>query len=246
MTRLPTQCGYLLAVLLAGWCLLPMAAEEKEAGTGKPPAPPDDVPLVKRVIAARLEYQSSLEQLRAHYLQQGDMERTHWVEEELLSYHRISKRAYRLELDVPPPTLQPMYSIPEANEQFRRAMSYKGKGWLSAHDDNLRRAEILFQQILGVYPQCDKIAETAYQLGEIYESRAFRHYRRAAVYYERSFQWNPSSATDARLRAARLYDKLLQDRSKAVQLYREVTRHDTDQKRVDEATKRLREMSAAP
>jgi tetratricopeptide (TPR) repeat protein len=232
--------------LLFGFCLLPLHAEEKDSNPNKAPPPPDDVPLVKRVMAARLEYQTAMEQLRAHYLQHGDMERVRWVEEELLSFHRISKRAYRLELDVPPPTLQPMYNIPEANEQFRRAMSYKGKGWFSGHDDNLRRAEILFQQILSVYPQCDKIAEVAYQLGEIYESRVFKQYRRAAVYYERSYQWNPNAVTDARLRAARLYDKVLQDRGRAVQLYREVTLRDTDQKRVDEATKRLREMSAAP
>lgn len=246
MARLTSRPGLLVLAALCGLGAMHTWAEDKDATPSKAPPSADDVALVKRVMAARLEYQTSLEQLRAHYLQHGDMERVRWVEEELLSYHRISKRAYRLELDVPPPTLQPMYNIPEANEQFRRAMSYKGKGWFSTHDDNLRRAEILFQQILSVYPQCDKIAEVAYQLGEIYESRAFRQYRRSAVYYERSCQWNPNAVTDARLRAARLYDKVLQDRSKAVQLYREVTLRDTDQKRVEEATKRLRDMSAAP
>lgn len=247
MAELTSRPGLLLVALLCGLGVMHTWADEKDTSpNSKQPAAPDDVPLVKRVIAGRLEYQTSLEQLRQHYIQQGDVERTRWVEEELLSFHRISKRAYRLELDVPPPTLQPMYNIPEANDQFRRAMSYKGKGWLSAHDDNLRRAEILFQQILSVYPQCDKISEVAYQLGEIYESRAFKHYRRSAVYYERSFQWNPNSATDARLRAARIYDKVLQDRGRAVQLYRDVTKHDTDQKRVEEATKRLRELSASP
>lgn len=206
----------------------------------------DDLALVKRVLAARLEYQTSLEQLREHYVRTGDVERARWVEDELLSFHRISKRAYRLELDVPPPTLQPRDNVTEANELFRRAMSYKGKGWFSANADNLRRAEILFQQLLTLYPQSNKIAEAAYQLGDIYESRTFRQYRRSATYFERSFQWNPHTTTDARLRAAKLYDKYINDRGRAMQLYREVLNFDTDQKRVDEARKRLTELSSSP
>lgn len=206
----------------------------------------DDLPLVKRTIAARQEYQAALEALREHYLRTNDLERARWVEDELISYHRISKRPYRLDLDVPPPNLQPLHNIPEANELYRRAMAYKGKGWLTEADDNMRRAEILFQQVLSQYPQSDKIAEVAYQLGEIYESRAFKQYRRAAAYYERHFQWNPRSNSDARLRAARLYDKVLLDRAKASQLYREVITHDTDQRRVDEARRRLLELAAGP
>lgn len=212
--------------------------------SGSPsPSGPDDVTLVKRAMAARQEYQASLEALREHYLRTNDLERARWVEDELLSYHRISKRPYRLDLDVPPPNLQPLHNIPEANEIYRRAMAYKGKGWLAEHDDNMRRAEILFQQLLAQYPQSDKIAEVAYQLGEIYESRAFKQYRRSAAYFERHFQWNPRSNNDARLRAARIYDKVLLDRGRATQLYREVMTHDADQKRVDEARKRLVELA---
>jgi len=177
--------------------LIPVAltAQERSGTTapGKPYTPPNDIPLVERVIAARREYQLALELLRDVYVKTGDIERQKWVEEELLSFHRIPKRAYRLELDVPPPSLRPEYNIPEANELYRRAMSYKGKGWFTEHDDNLRRAEILLQQLLTLYPQSDKIDDAAYQLGEIYESRVFKQYRRAAMYYERCFQWNPNT-----------------------------------------------------
>ena len=58
------------------------------------------------VLAARREYQLSLEKLRAYYISTGDIERARWAEDELLQYHRVSKQAFRLELDVPPPTLQ--------------------------------------------------------------------------------------------------------------------------------------------
>jgi TolA-binding protein len=197
-------------------------------------------------MRARKEYQDSLMSLREHYLKGADQERTKWVEEELLSYHRISKRAYRLDLDVPPPTLQPIHNQQEANDLFRQAMSYKGKGWFTEHDDNLRRAELLFQQLLTNYPQSNKISITAYQLGEIYESRTFKQYRRSAQYFERCFQWDTNTTTDSRLRAARLYDRTLQERGRAIQLYRDVASSDHDQKRVEEAKKRLAELSATP
>ncbi len=225
-------------------CLLVLQAEDRQP-VGKPYAPPNDLPLVERVLAARREYQKSLESLREHYQKASDVERQRWVEDELVSYHRISKRAYRLDLDVPPPTLQPAYNIADANDLFKRAMSYKGKGWFSEGEDNLRRAELVFQQLLSSYPQSDKIDDTAYQLGEIYESRTFKQYRRSALYYERCFQWNPNTETEARLRAARLYDKTLHERARAMQLYRDVVAHDTDQKRLDEAKKRLGELSSA-
>src|SRR5260221_389241 len=92
------------------------------------------------------------------------------------------------------------------------------------------------------YPQSDKIGDAAYQLGDIYESRAYRQYRRAAQYFERSFQWNPTTQLDARLRAARLYDRYAIDRTKARTLYQEVKTHDTDPRRIQEADRRLTEL----
>jgi TolA-binding protein len=208
-----------------------------------PGSVPSDIESVERVLAARRELQVSLEKLRAHYLAVGDLERAGWAEEELRQFHRIQKQAYRLELDVPPPTLQAAYNIPEANELYRRAMTYKDKGWGTDFIDNQRRAELLFQQILTNYPQSDKIDDAAYQLGDIYESRVYRQYRRAAQYFERCFQWNTNTQFDARLRAARLYDRYLQERSRAMELYREVTTHETDPKRIAEAQKRIADLS---
>jgi tetratricopeptide (TPR) repeat protein len=218
-------------------------AQAPPGGSGQPGQPPSDLDKVERVLAARREYQIALEMLRTHYIQVQDPERARWAEDELVQFHRILKQPYRLELDVPPPSLKAAYNIPEANELYRRAMVYKDKGW-GGNDyvDNQRRAEILFQQILTNYPQSDKIDDAAYQLGDIYESRPYRQYRRAAQYYERCFQWNPNTQFDARLRAARLYDRYLQERTRAVELYREIVTHETDPKRIDEAEKRIREL----
>ncbi len=165
----------------------------------------------------------------------------------MIQYHRVLKQAYRLELDVPPPTLKPTYNIPEANELYKRAMLYKDKGWGGdSYIDNQRRAEILLQQLLTNHPQSDKIADAAYQLGELYEGKAYRQYRRAAAYYERSFQWNPlSHQSEARIRAARLYDRVLNERGRAIEIYKDIQTHETDIKRVQEAQKRLAELAPA-
>jgi TolA-binding protein len=216
-----------------------------------PPAPKAKAPsgmgadaeFVERLLAARKEYQLTLEKLRAHYIATGDIERARWAEDELLQFHRISKQAFRLDMDVPPPTLQANYNIPEANELYRRALAFQNRGWGSDYVDNQRRAELLYQQILSNYPQSDKISDAAYQLGDIYESKAYRQYGRAASYFERCFQWNPKTQLDARLRAARLYERHLNERQRAAEIYREITTHETDPRRIEEAQRRLTELS---
>ena len=44
-------------------------------------------------------------------------------------------------------------------------------------------------------------------------------------------------------RAARIYDKQLSDRNRAIEIYREITSHETDPKRINEANKRLADLS---
>lgn len=206
---------------------------------------PNDLELVEKVIAARKDYQKNLETLRAHYVKVNNIEKARWAEDELRQYQRIIKPAYRLDLDVPPPNLPGNANVPEANQLYMRAMGYKDKGWGTDYVDNQRRAEILFQQILTQYPQSDKISDAAFMLGDIYESKSYKQYRRSAMYYERCFQWNTKTQMEARLRAARLYDKQLAERQRALELYKEVTTHETDPRRYQEAIKRMAELTGA-
>lgn len=210
---------------------------------GPPTPPPSDIELVRTLNAARDSYRVALENLRTHYWKVGDEQRARWAEQELIEYHRILKQSFRLDVgDVPSEKLEPKYNHREANDLYMRAMSYKDRGFGTEYIDNQRRAELLLQLILTKYPRCNKIGLIAYQLGDLYESRAYRQYRRAAVYFERSFQWDPTAMHDARLRAARVYDRNLREQDKALELYKSVLDHDTDPARRDEAQRRVNEL----
>lgn len=239
---MPYRRFLLAASLMAG--ILPfLTAQAQPPAKATKGGKTTDVELVERLIASRKEYQQSLENLRAHYIQASDIERARWAEEELLQFHRISKPAYRLELDVPPPTLKPEQNIPEANDLIKRALQYKDKGWGTDYIDNQRRAELLLQKLLTNYAQSDKIDHAAYLLGDIYESKAYKQLDRAARYYERCFQWNPKTHTDARLRAAHLYEKT--DRAHAIEIYKDVVGTEIDNARIEEAKKRIAELGGS-
>jgi TolA-binding protein len=204
-----------------------------------------DLPHVERLIAARKEYQTSLLMLRQHYIGVGDVQKARWAEEELMQYHRVTKQAFRLELAVPPPSLKGTQNEPKANKLYRDAKAFKEKGGMFGNEyvDNQRRAEVLFQKILTDYPQSDKISDVAYQLGDLYEGRAYQQYALAALFFERCYQWNPRTQHDARMRAARLYERQLNERQKAADIYREIITHETDERRIEEAKRRTQELS---
>jgi TolA-binding protein len=222
----------------------PLNDRKPSAPEGTPPPAASDVELVERVIASRKEYENNLKTLYDHYHRTGDKQRSQWIERELMGYHLMWKPSYNLDVkDVPPPSLEAKVNVREANELFRAAMEYKGKGFGDDYVLNQRRAEIYLREILEKYPNSDKIADVAYQLGDIYESRAFKQYDRSARYFERSFQWVKGSRTDARLRAATLYDRQLNERGRAIELYREEIAHDTDADRIRQAERRLGELT---
>lgn len=233
----------LLGMLVIGFGMWFAAAQTPRNRTG-PVASPSatDVQLVQRVIAARREYQIAVEQLRAYYDSIGDDDRARATEEELKQLHRVPKPAYIIDLDIAGPGLRPDQNVPPANDLFRKAMSYKDKGFGSEFTDNQIRAELLLQQVLQQYPTSNKCSDAAYHLAQIYESRRPAQYRRAAVYYERCAQWNPATTLDARLKAAQLYDRQLNDRNKAIEWYRAVLAQESDSRRRQDAEKRLSDL----
>lgn len=237
------------AVAASGWAVADTPSKpltEPAKGDALPPGAGSDVALVERALTARKEYEASLKALYEYYARVGDKQRLAWAERELMAYHMMWKPSYNLDVrDVPPPTLQASVNVKEANDLFRTAMEYKGKGFGDDYVLNMRRAEVLLREVLEKYPNSDKIGDVAYQLADLYEGRAYKQYDRAARYYERSFQWVKGGArTDARLRAAVLYDRQLNERSKAIELYRAVVDHDTNADHIRQAEKRLAELNA--
>lgn len=228
----------LTALTLAALAAVVVVAQQPAA----PRKPTSDMELVRSLLECRSKYQETLERLRLYYISAGEVEKAKWAEEELKQYHRISKQAYRLELDMPAVPLEAKQNEPGANQLYMQAMGYKDKGWGTDYVDNQRRAELLLQQLLTNFPQSDKIGDAAFVLGDLYESRAYKQYQRAAYYFELAVKWNPTTHREARLRAARLYDRQMIDRGKARQLYQEVMTHDTDPKRMGEAQKRLKDL----
>jgi TolA-binding protein len=202
-----------------------------------------EIAAVKRLISARREYQLALEQLRTYYEASGDSENLRWAEDELKQFHRVTKPAYVIDLDIAGPGLRPDQNVPAANEVYRRAMQFKDKGFGTELTDNRIRAELLLQQVLGQYPTSNKCPDAAYQLGDIYESKKPPQHRRAVVYFERCVQWNPTTSFDARLRIARVYDRHLNDKARAAEWYRAVLTYETEERRRQEAQRRLGELN---
>ena len=243
------QLPFLLGFLMAGV----LHASDTPAKPATPTAVPvptgpggaaNDTDLVKKINAARKEYQQSLVAAYKHYEKAGDSERLKWAEDELKQFHMMNKPSYRLDIDdVPAASLEAKENIKEANEIFVEAMKYKDRGTGNEFTLNQKRAELLLREILERHKTSDKIADVAYQLGELYEGKAFKQFDRAAVYYERAFQWRKGTRTDARLRAATLYDRVLNERTKAIELYREQIANDTDAERIKLAEKRLSELT---
>ena len=235
---------FAFGLAMVGWAPGADPAKPDEKKADLPPAATSDVELVERALTARREYETSLKKLWEHYKRTGDKQRVKWVEDELMGFHLLHKPSYNLDVqDVPPPSLEAKTNVREANDLYKAAMEYKGKGIGTDYVLNMRRAEVLLREILEKYPSSDKISDVAYQLADVYESRAYKQYDRAARYYERSFQWKKGTTTDARLRAAVLYDKQLNERGKATTLYKDVIEHDTDPERIKIAEKRLAELT---
>ncbi len=221
----------------------PRVPSNSNDGSSKSPKSEDEIACVQRVLAARKEYLASLRDLLQHYRQVGDSRKARWVEEELRGFSRGSHPVYRLDLDLPSASLRPTREIAEANELYRWAMSLKDRGVGPEYQDNQRRAELLLQDLLTRFPDSTRIVEAAYALGELYESRAFRQFERAAAYYERCVLWDPATRSDARLRVARIYDRDLRDRARAIEWYRQVIEHDPSPSRRQEAQRRLSELN---
>jgi len=221
---------------------------EMQAPAARPVASTmNEVELAERVAVAREAYRLALQALKGHYVDTHDTIKLQWAEKELAELIGIDKYHYLSEVELAGPDLKPIASVSAADLLFREGIEFKDyPAFPREKRGKLKTALQKFRTIIADYPTSDKIDDAAFRMGEIYEGWYHQDYARAVVCYERCFQWNPRTQHPARFNAARLYDQKLMMRDKAVRLYNLVVQESQNTQHVDEAMRRLKELSARP
>ena len=176
---------------------------------------------VEHLASTRDAYRQALLNLIAYYESVGNATKLHWARTELATYEQMAHYKYIMPGELLPERLYATDSIPEADAMYDEAMSlYRQSGGLIiiANTAKLRQSLGLFNRLITDYPSSDKIDDAAYRAARIYEF--FKDYQLAAVYYQRTFQWNEATRFPARFRAAYIMDTKLKMKSEALTLYR--------------------------
>ncbi|NIA21530.1 MAG: hypothetical protein GWP05_06095 [Anaerolineaceae bacterium] len=203
-----------------------------------------EVEMVERLAVARETYRLSLEALKQHYVTTGNATKLLWVTKELDEFNRNEKYHYLSELELSGPDLKPAESIAAADQLYKEAMDFKN--YPAFPDEKREKLKIAVQKLRTIirdYPTSDKIDDASFRLGEIYEGWYYKDYARAAVAFERCFQWNPGTILPARIKAARIYDQKLLQRDKAVILYNLIVAESPITSSQQEAAARLAALS---
>lgn len=213
----------LLAGIVMGW------AGETGSLRGDTPAQEATRTLANRELtvaesvgAAREGYRKSLQAAVAFYEAMGDSFKLKRAKEELAALERIPRTEYVTvaEAVVDPKTLK---DIPGANLLLDDAQHYYE---LSKSADRKKNAGLALERcldLIGKFPESDRIDDAAWLAGQIYEGQ-LKDYHKAMVYYEKSYRWNPETKTDARIRAARMAYRS-REYAKAKALYEEARKN---------------------
>jgi tetratricopeptide (TPR) repeat protein len=179
-----------------------------------------EVDYVEQLAAAREGYKQALLDLAAYYETMGNATKLRWARTELRTFDQMVQYSYLMPGEYLPENLSASDSIPEADQLYNEAMSlYRQSGGLVivTNEPKLRQSLQMFNQLISQYPTSDKIDDAAYRAGRIYEH--FQNYELAAVLYQRTFHWNPTTRYPARFRAAYVLDRRLKMRGDALPLY---------------------------
>lgn len=190
----------------------------------------DEATLVEYVATARKAWVDAMTKVASLY-DQRDMTT------QAAAVRRASKRldplrvyAYILVAEIPNANLRATDPIPAADAMFNHAYKLfrEGKGMVPMFDTRYgkeRQAARLFLQLIHDYPTSNKIALSAYYLGDIYKEYFNRNVE-AVQWYERAWQWDKNITEPARFQAATVYDQRLLNYPKAVECYRAAIKDD--------------------
>lgn len=209
----------------------------------------DEISLVEQVVSARAAYQAAVEAMIRYYETSGQEYKAALARNVRERFDPIRTYNYFLDAEVPPATLRPTEVIPQADRLYAEAMKlYRDGKILPAVVDyqKERKALLKFRELVRDYPSSTKIAYAAYFIGEIYKEYFNEDYR-SVLWYERAWQWDPNITEPARFQAAVVCDHRLHNRSRAVELYKDVIRYETfNSSNVSYARDRIEELTGQP
>jgi len=211
--------------------------------------PTQEVDLVENVLSHRQAYRAGLEELLAHYRAQGCAEKVAWAQYELQGVDLVKQFRYLLDSEVPSGSLHPTDRIAEADANYAKGLELMRKGGhgvpIIYREDRMLEAAEVFRQLIENYPTSDKIDDAAFYLGEIHKEYLPNQDPIAVNWYERAWTWDPNTPHPARFQAAVVYQYRLHDRDRALELYRQVVEHETDNlSNVRFATRQIEELTA--
>ena len=180
-----------------------------------------EVDYAENAAAARQAYRDALISLADYYSSVGNATKLQWANMELKTFDQMVHYRYLQPAEWVPENLTAMNSIEDADILYGEAIKLyrKAGGFLIiTNNAKLRQSLGVFNQVIAQYPSSDKIDDSAYRAGLIYEH--LKNYELAAIYYQRAFQWNETTPFPVRFRAAKVMDQKLRMRKEALPLYR--------------------------
>lgn len=210
-----------------------------------------EVDLVETVLANRLAYHQSLEQLREFYRSRGYAAKESWATFELDGARKVKQFRYVMDSEVPAASLRAEQFIPEADALYDEAHGLMRKGGHGVPVVYSRKvmveAAAKFREMIERFPTSDKIDDAAFFLGEIHKEYLPNQEGLAVAWYERAWQWDQNTPHPAKFHAALVYDFRLNSRDRALELYQQVLNEDSDLGRINRryAMRRAEELSRA-
>jgi tetratricopeptide (TPR) repeat protein len=203
--------------------------------------------IVEEMSSNRQAYRRGLLLLIKHYEQMGNNMKLEWAQSELAGIDKAPQYNYIVEASLAGSDLQASTRIHEADDLYMEAfgLETKAREFVVVADENLLRMALeRYNMLIQMYPSSDKIDDAAYKAAGIYEH--FQDLTVAALYYERSSDWNPNSVHAGYFKAAYILDRRLARRDEAMELYKQaLERGVLSRSYRDFAEKRIGEMTAS-
>jgi hypothetical protein len=178
-----------------------------------------EIQIANAITSARDNYRNALEEIIQYYMDIGNHLRLKSARKELKALNKVPQRRY-LSAKEMITDISPSKNIEDANILFEDGKAYKNPLNIIKKKAKLVSAAARFKKILDDYPESDKADDAAYELAGIYEGYYFKDYEGAAFCYVKCYNLNENTDKPARFKAARVYDKHLEDYVEAARHYK--------------------------